>query len=85
MKNLKQLLDRAILRSLKDASPYLMPGDTLADEAALRVVPPPTLSEIHVALGDLEARGLILATRTDYAIKWNLTDKGRAFCAEHQI
>jgi hypothetical protein len=34
---------------------------------------------------DLDSRGLILGVRTDYGVKWKLTDAGRAHCAEHKI
>ena len=63
-----------------------MPEESLLAEVSMLICAPPLLhSEFTDRLRNIEARGLILGTPSDYGVKWKLTDAGRAFCSEHRI
>jgi hypothetical protein len=78
-------LKLAILRSLANVNPYLMPEQTLFADASLQMAAPPTLTEFRAALAELEkVRRVVSCRDEDNSIKWKITDNGLARLSELQ-
>jgi hypothetical protein len=73
----------AILQSLDDCAPFLMPERSLFADTSNRLPEPITLTEFRTALQDLESKRRILSQRDeDRNLKWKITDNGQARLAE---
>jgi hypothetical protein len=69
-----------ILNALDRCNGLLMPEPTLLNDIRLLTVPAPTATEFYSALRELEAARLVVSVRSELmgAIKWRLTDAGKA-------
>ena len=74
---------RAVLQSLADCAPFLMPERSLFADTSNRLPQPVTLTEFRTALHDLESKRRILSQRDEEQnLKWKITDNGSAKLAE---
>lgn len=73
----------AILKSLSDTHPFLLPETTLIADTSLRLPQPITLTEFRSALAELEQNRRVVSQRDeDKNLKWKITDNGLARLAE---
>lgn len=75
----QRLVRTAILQTLADCGPYLLPDPQLADHLALRLTPPPTRAELDLELQWLESNRLVASITPELGgpRKWKITDTGR--------
>ena len=75
------------LRVLREAGENLTPEDTLRVDLRSMISPPPLGAEVSAALHQIETRRLGVAVRDELtgAVRWKITDSGRAALAERGI
>ncbi|MFO1461300.1 MAG: hypothetical protein U1G08_18090 [Verrucomicrobiota bacterium] len=80
-------IDLTILKFLRAGGDMLTPETQLRDDVRLAVSPPPTGGEISEALGRIEGAGLALSFRDEMtkAVRWTITDEGRAQLAKRRL
>jgi hypothetical protein len=78
-----QQIKTAILQSLKDAHPFLLPEQSLFADANLRLAHAISMTEFRGALHELETNQRVVSVRDeDKNLKWKITDNGLARLAE---
>jgi hypothetical protein len=72
-------LKQAILVSLKNVAPHLMPEDALWVDTTALLPEMPTLAEVREALKQMQLAGWIVAARNEVTgqARYRLTDAGR--------
>jgi hypothetical protein len=80
-------LELTLLTFLRAGAPLLTPEGQLRMDARLAASPPPTGSDISAALNHIEDAGLAVSVRDPltHAVKWKITDQGRAELAARGI
>ena len=75
--------DRALVRILLDAAPYLMPEAALKEEITLRVIPRPSAGEVEDSIRHADTERRLVAVRTEGGLKYKLSEAGQAWAQEN--
>lgn len=80
-------LPLTILKFLRAGGELLTPETQLRDDCRLAVSPPPTGMEISEALNQVESEGWAVSVRDSLtrAVRWQITDAGRAQLAKRGL
>jgi len=71
-------IELEVLRLCREAHGYQMPETAITNQLILRLRPPPLVSEVKLALKNLETNLQVIGVRAEDEIKYSITSRGTA-------